>query len=81
MIARVITLSGVQFDGEVVSLNVGTTSGEITVLDHHRPLVTALASSRCVLTAEDGSHVEIPIAGGFLEVSADNTVTVLADAT
>ena len=80
MIARVITISGVQFDGEVSSVNVMTTSGQITVLDHHRPLVTALGSSQCVITASDGSHIEIPIRGGFLEVSAGNEVTVLADA-
>ncbi len=79
MIARVITISGVQFDGEVSSVNVMTTSGEITVLDHHRPLVTALAHSQCIITAADGAHVEIPIRGGFLEVSAANEVTMLVD--
>ena len=80
MIARVITVTGVQFDGEVTSVNVKTMSGEITVLDHHRPLITALAPSECTLTANDGAAVRIPISGGFLEVSAENEVTVLADA-
>lgn len=80
MIARVITLAGVQFDGEVDAVRVMTTSGEITVLNHHRPLITSLAPSRCVLTAADGANVAIPVSGGFLEVSAENTVTVLADA-
>ena len=76
---KIISLKGVQFDGEVLGLNAKTTSGEITVLDHHRPLITVLESGSGVLIKKDGSREKIKINSGFLEVDRKNNLTVLAD--
>lgn len=79
MLLHVISLKGIQFDGEIVSLNLKTTSGEITVLSKHRPLVTEIISGRAVITKENGEKEEFKITSGFLEVGANNQATMLVN--
>jgi F-type H+-transporting ATPase subunit epsilon len=76
---KIISLKGIQFDGEAVSVNAKTASGEITVLDHHRPLITVLAEGNIAVTDPAGAVSRIPIVSGFLEVDISHDVTVLAD--
>ena len=75
----VISLKGIQFDGETSSLNIKTTSGEITVLDHHRPLVTELKSGEAVIIKENGDKLSFKMESGFLEVGENNLATILAN--
>ena len=75
---NIISLKGVEFDGEISLLNLKTTSGEITVLDHHRPLITALVKGRAILAKENRDVFNFDIKSGFLEVGDDNQVTLLA---
>jgi len=75
---QVISLKGLEFDGEISSLNLKTTSGEITVLDNHRPLITQLAISQAVVIKEDGRKLNFDIKSGFLEVGEGNQATILA---
>lgn len=75
---NIISLKGVQFEGDAMSVNLKTTSGEITVLDNHRPLITQLAQGRAVIIKEDGSEFSLDIKSGFFEVSRKNEVTLLA---
>ena len=72
MLLQVFSLSGVKYDGEAISVNAKTTSGEITVLDHHRPLITILKKGSLVVTDKNGSKKTIPTPSGFLEVSTAN---------
>ncbi len=74
----IISLSGIQFDGEVSSLNLKTTSGEITVLDNHRPLITQLLNGQAVIVKKDGTKFNFEIKSGFLEVGTGNQATILA---
>ncbi|KKT82175.1 MAG: hypothetical protein A3B99_03705 [Candidatus Yanofskybacteria bacterium RIFCSPHIGHO2_02_FULL_44_12b] len=74
----IISLKGIQFEGDAASLNLKTRSGEITVLDHHRPLVAQLSSGQAIVTKPDGNKMEFYIASGFLEVGGNNQVTILA---
>ena len=74
----IISLSGIQFDSDVVSLNVKTTSGEITVLDNHRPLITELKKSKAVVIKKGGEKLNFDIKSGFLEISDNNCATILA---
>ena len=74
----IISLKGVEFDGDVNSLNLKTTSGEITVLDNHRPLITQLLEGEAIVTKEDGERLNFSIKSGFLEVGLNNQVTLLA---
>lgn len=76
---QVISLQGIQFDGEVSSLNLKTTSGEITVLDNHRPLITALVEGKAVIVKADGEKIDFKIESGFLEIGDGNHATILAN--
>ena len=76
---KIISLRGVQFEGEAVGLNVKTTSGEITILDHHRPIISSLIRGAAVIIGKDGNRQKMPIESGFLEMDRKNNLTVLAD--
>lgn len=76
---RILSLKGVEFDGEAESFNVKTESGEITILDHHRPLVTILKKGRSVITKMNKEKVYIDIKAGFLEMNKKNELKVLID--
>lgn len=76
---KIYSLRGIQYEGEAVSLNVMTEAGEITALDHHRPLVTILKPCNLKVEEKDGTKKIIPVTGGFLEVGEDNEVTALID--
>lgn len=73
----VLSLQGVEFEGEAAGFNVKTTSGEITVLGHHRPLVTILTKGTASIIKEDGSRIALEIKSGFLEMSPENELNVL----
>ncbi|MFA5953973.1 MAG: F0F1 ATP synthase subunit epsilon [Patescibacteria group bacterium] len=56
-----------------------TTTGEITILPNHIPLVSALVPGE--LTIKRGNDItSIFVAGGFIEVQAGSKVIILADA-
>lgn len=76
---QIISLKGIEYQGTIKSLNVRTTSGEITVLDHHLPLITVLTKGRLVIRDTAGKEKTIPTNSGFLEVSAGNRVNALID--
>ena len=76
---KILSLKGIEYEGEVAGLNVKTASGEITVLDRHRPLLTTLAPGKAIILKNDGSRETRPIASGFLEMGPANDLTVLAD--
>lgn len=79
MTLRIISLGGIQFEGEVAGLNAKTEAGEITVLNHHRPLITILKRGEAVILKNDGSRKKIKINSGFLEMDQGNNLSVLAD--
>jgi F-type H+-transporting ATPase subunit epsilon len=75
-----VTISRVDeilFEGDVHSLHVTGTAGELTILANHAPLVTTLQAGEAIVRPVEGEEQRITIAGGILEV-ADNTATVLA---
>jgi F-type H+-transporting ATPase subunit epsilon len=74
---EVISLKGVQFEGEVSSVNLKTTSGEITVLDKHRPLITSLVRGKATVIKKDGDRLNFDINSGFFEVGQGNEATIL----
>jgi len=63
---------------DIVSATIMTTSGEITVLADHIPLVTVLKPGVLEMKDEDGEIEIISLSGGFMEVMRDKIV-VLAD--
>ena len=76
---HVTSLKGVEYEGDIKSFNIKTTSGEITILDHHLPLVTVLQKGTAHIIDTKDNKKDIAITSGFLEVSPTNTVNVLID--
>jgi F-type H+-transporting ATPase subunit epsilon len=79
MKVHIHSLSKTLFDGEARSLTIPTTSGEITVLPHHRPLITKVATGMAKIVDEQGAESFVAVTPGFLEVSAAGVVSVLVD--
>lgn len=69
-------------DTEITSLTVDTVQGQITVLPGHIPLFSKLSAGELWFRTESktiASEHTFSVAGGFLDVSPDGTITVLAD--
>lgn len=72
------------FQGEARLLNCKTVMGEITVLDNHETLITALSAGNIKVVpakASDNEHEArfFPIKSGFLEVRPGNEVRCIVE--
>jgi ATP synthase F1 epsilon subunit len=76
---RIYSLRGTLFDGVSTKLTINTTSGEITILDHHRALISTLKKGTARITDVNDSAQVVAIGGGVLEVKPNNEVTVLVN--
>lgn len=77
MLLTILSLNKVEYKEEVYGLNVKTKSGEITVLNGHRPLVTVLDKGTAYILTNDNKRVPIEIKSGFLEVDDRNRMNLL----
>ena len=77
MQAKIISLKGVIFDSSIKSLNIMTSSGEITVLPQHRPLLTAVKPCVIKVIDEQGDEKFFEADNGFLEVKRNKDKTFL----
>jgi F-type H+-transporting ATPase subunit epsilon len=77
MLLKITTPKGIEFEGEADSLTVKTTSGEITILDHHVPIISILAPGTAHIRLSGSEAREVPVAGGFLEMNSENQLTML----
>ena len=67
------------FEGEAEKVIVATPLGQMTVLDHHMPLISRLNGPVVTLAQKNGAQSDIPLAGGFLEVRPGSRVVILAE--
>ncbi len=74
---EIITPDQTVYDGDVDSVTLPTGDGEITVLPHHIPLMTTLASGSAIVRVGGQEHV-FAVSRGVVEVDAIS-VRVLAD--
>jgi len=74
---KIISPEGILLEKEVERLTVPTTSGEITILANHIPLMSQIAHGE-LLAASGDEQLPIAVSGGFLRVG-NNEVEVLAD--
>ena len=79
MLLKIYTLKGIEFAGPILSLNVMTEAGEITILDHHRSLVSILKKGEIKIVDETKQTKVIMVSSGFLEVCPGNLVNILAN--
>lgn len=76
---KILSLNKVEYEGEVAGLNVKTESGEITVLNGHRPLVSVLVPGTAQIMTSDNKRLPFNIRSGFLEMDGDNRLNLLVD--
>ena len=74
----VITPEKSLFDGDVNSIIVPTTQGEMGVLTGHHPVIAQLGLGSIKMTLADQDEKVIFIGSGYLEVN-NNKATILAD--
>jgi len=75
---KIVTPEKLVYENEIYQVSIPTTSGEITVLPNHIPLVSVLAVGELKIVDKEGEH-PYAVAGGFLEVQGKNKVIILAD--
>ncbi|TSC56741.1 MAG: hypothetical protein G01um101418_599 [Parcubacteria group bacterium Gr01-1014_18] len=79
MIFRIYTLKKQYLEKELVRLTLGTDIGQLTVLDHHVPYLTAARGGMVELETSDGLVEKLEVTRGVLEVLPGSRVNLLAD--
>jgi len=75
----IYSLEKVLFKGAAREVNCRTRSGEITILDHHEPLISLLDRGTMKVVDAAGAEFYFPVASGFLEVNALDEVKILVE--
>src|SRR3989344_1789061 len=66
------------YKDEADAITIPTSTGEITILPNHAPLVSQLVPGELTVR-HNGEEVNMAVSGGFIEVRPGNQVIVLAD--
>lgn len=74
---KLITPEKTLFSQEVDSVIANTVDGQVTVLDHHSPLISILEPGELIVE-DHGTTFPLAVSAGVLEVS-DNTLVIMAD--
>lgn len=75
---ELVTPERTVLQADLTQLSVPTTSGELTILAHHLPLVTIIKAGVIELKKINGQLEVLAVSGGILEVML-NKVVLLAD--
>ncbi len=76
---NIYSLKKALYHGDAAAVNCKTAAGEITVLDHHRPLISTLPKGVVKVTDSDQKDHFFEIASGFLEVGDSNNMRLLVE--
>lgn len=74
----IVTQESEAVNAEVDSVTAMTTTGEVTILPGHIPLMTKLADTEFIYRIK-GTEYSFAVTGGFLNVEPGNKIVVLAD--
>lgn len=75
----IYSLQKVLYEGEAKSVNLKTAAGEITILDHHRPLISMLKEGVITIIDQENKEHYVDAKSGFIEVEQENSVRILVD--
>jgi F0F1-type ATP synthase epsilon subunit len=75
----VYSLEKVLYHGDAVEVNCRTRSGEITILDHHEPIISMLDKGVIKIIDADRKEHFVPVVSGFLEVNSRNEAKLLVE--
>lgn len=79
ILLKIVTPDKVLYEGAVAQVSVSTTTGQITILPNHIPLVSSLKAGEIIVQQEGKKEEDLmSVSGGFIEVLADQVV-ILAD--
>lgn len=73
------TIDRTLFSGSAEAVVLTTPEGQITVLEHHIPLITLVKEGNISYQTSDKSWQQIPFPGGLVEVRPGSEVVVLAN--
>lgn len=76
---RILSPEKTQYKGDVISLNIKTLSGEITILDKHEPLISMFDAGTANIMENDNKKISLEIGKGFLEMTPENELNVLTE--
>lgn len=77
---RIVTQERELLETEAISVTAMTEAGEVTILPGHIPLFSTLATGELHYVLPDKQELEfVAVSGGFLDVSPEGVVTILAD--
>ena len=74
----IVSPDGSTFTGEVESVSLPTSMGEITVLSHHVPLIAVLSPGEARIK-QGSDTIFLSVSSGVIEIRPDNTVYVMAE--
>lgn len=74
----IVTTEETVYSGDIDLLVAPGIEGLLGILPRHAPLLTVLNSGN-VLIRKDGKDQELYVNGGFLEVTANSDITILAN--
>lgn len=75
---KIVTPERVVYENDVLQVTIPTTTGEITILPNHVPLISVLSAGELRIKDRDGEHT-IAVVGGAVEVRPESEVVILAD--
>lgn len=75
---KIATPEKVVYENDVFQVSIPTTTGQITILPNHSPLVSIIQAGELKAVDANGEQL-LAVAGGFLEVRANGEVIILAD--
>lgn len=75
---QIITPEKVVTSEEISQVSIPTSTGEITILPHHTPIITIIEPGE-LKYVKNGEHFSLSVSGGFLEVRENGSVVILAD--
>lgn len=75
----IYSLQKVLYRGEAELVNCRTATGEITILNHHRPLISILRRGTIRIVDREKKEHYIPVSGGFLEVRSGDEAKFLVE--
>ena len=75
---KIVTPEGIIYEDKVEKVTVPTTSGEITILPHHIPLVSVLKAGE-LIAYKAGVPIAMSVAGGIVEMRPGDKLYIMAD--
>ncbi len=79
MKVSVYSLKNILFQEEAQSLNCNTDSGELTILDHHEPLITNIKEGLIKIVDKEGKLRYIQVKEGFIEMRSNNELRCIIE--